>query len=128
MNSQKTKLKLYYDGACHLCSREIEGYLKKDPNQFLMPIDISGPDFDPEKDGIEVEKANKYFHVKKTTGEILDGVPAFAAIWDTLEILKPLSWFSKTSLGSFAMGSAYKVFAEIRPLLPKRRGCETCKI
>lgn len=122
------KLKLYYDGACHLCSREIEGYLKKDPKQLLMPVDISGPDFDPEKDGIEVKKANKYFHVKTETGEILDGVPAFAAIWDSLDILRPLSWFSKTSVGGLAMGSAYKIFAEIRPLLPKRKGCETCKI
>jgi len=128
MKTQAHELKLYYDGACHLCSREIENYLKKDPEQKLMPIDISGPDFDAKTEGLDEAKANKYFHVKTKDGRILDGVEAFAAIWDCLEVFKPLSWLAKTSLGGFAMKSVYSVFAEIRPLLPKRKGCETCKI
>ena len=91
-------------------------------------MDIAGPDFNPEKEGIDLKRANKYFHVKNANNEIFEGVAAFAEIWDTLGLLRPLSWFSKTGLGRFSMGLVYKVFAEVRPFLPKRKGCETCKI
>jgi len=128
MKTQGYELKLFYDGACHLCSREVEGYLKVDQAQKLMPIDISKGDFDAKAEGLDIHRANKYFHVKTKDGEILDGVPAFAAIWDTLGVMKPLSWFSKTSLGRLSMGLSYKVFAEIRPYLPKRKDCSACKI
>lgn len=128
MKAQDNKLKIFYDGACHLCSREVESYLKVDKAGKLAPIDIAGPDFDPKADGIDEKRANKYFHVKNGKGEILEGVEAFAAIWDSLGILKPLSWFSKTTVGKITMGASYKIFAEIRPYLPKRKGCETCKL
>lgn len=128
MKTQETKLRLYYDGACHLCSREVEGYLRVDKNKKLVPVDISASDFDAESEGVDANLVNKYFHVKNHNGELIDGVEAFAAIWDELGILSPLSWFSKTMLGGFAMHLSYVVFAEIRPYLPKRKECESCKI
>ncbi len=128
MKTKENRLKIYFDGACYLCSKEVESYLKKDRHNRLEAIDISGPGFDPEADGIDPERANKYFHVKTPDGELLEGVQAFAAIWDALAMFKPLSRFSKTAFGKLTMGPSYKVFAEVRPYLPKRKGCETCKV
>jgi predicted DCC family thiol-disulfide oxidoreductase YuxK len=128
MKTQADTLKVYYDGACHLCSREVETYLKADHNNKIKAIDISSPNFDAAFEGLDEKRANKYFHVKNTKGEVIEGVEAFAAIWETLNIFKPLRWFYKTRFGKITMGASYKVFAEVRPFLPKRKDCSTCKI
>ncbi len=125
---KEEKLKIFYDGACHLCSKEVDGYLKRDRFERLNAIDISNPRFNPNDHGMDPKRVHKYFHVKTQTGQLLEGVPAFAAIWDTLEIFKPLSWFSKTTIGKISMVPSYKVFAEIRPYLPKRKDCEACRV
>ena len=128
MKAQGPLLKLYYDGACHLCSREIDTYLKKDEKGILQAVDISSSDFKPELEGLDPQRVHKFFHVKTCDGQVFEGVEAFAAIWDLLGILRPLSWFSKTFVGGFAMRLSYVFFAEVRPYLPKRKNCESCKI
>ncbi len=122
------ELYLYYDGACHLCSKEMIFYKQKDPNNLLGLIDITTPDFDPLAEGIPEKDFKRYFHVKRANGEILSGVTAFQSIWDELEIMPTLSTISKTKLGFFIMNAGYYLFAlGIRPYLPKKN-TSTCKI
>lgn len=123
----KQKLNIYFDGACPLCSREINHYRKKDSENKLNFIDISSSSFDAKAEGLDEKEANKYFHVKTPEGELLTGVPAFAAIWDTLGMWSVLSRFSKSFIGSNLMGLGYSVFAELRPYLPKSESCEVCQ-
>ena len=120
-------LYLYYDGACHLCSKEINHYKKIDKGNVLGLIDISDESFDPVKEGISTLDFEKYFHVKKPNGEILAGVKAFQAIWDELGVMKPLSFLANTKLGLCAMKTAYEGFAFLRPFLPKKKK-EECLI
>lgn len=121
------KLYLYYDGACHLCSKEISHYKSIDSAGVLGLVDISQEGFDPVKEGVSERDFNKYFHVKKENGEVLSGVLAFQAIWDTLGVFRPLSLLSKNPVGYFVMSCVYRTFAEIRPYLPKKEK-ESCKI
>jgi predicted DCC family thiol-disulfide oxidoreductase YuxK len=122
-------LRVFYDGACAVCAREIEHYLRRDQAGRLVPIDISAADFDPHPCGIPLSALMFELHVIDRQGTIYRGVDAFWAIWQafpatplfwllgrlvTLPLLRPLA-----RLG-------YRAFARIRRYLPKRRSaCPT---
>lgn len=127
MESQK--LKVFYDGACHLCSREIDMYRKTDVQSRLELIDISSEGFDARAEGLDPEEVLKSFHVKTVNGAVRSGVPAFVEIWKTLNIMQPLAQAYQWAPTRLAMDSAYRVFAKVRPLLPKKK-CDTgvCKV
>tara|TARA_B100001248_G_scaffold261761_2_gene254130 strand:+ start:553 stop:933 length:381 start_codon:yes stop_codon:yes gene_type:complete len=124
------KVAIFYDGACHLCSKEVAHYRKEDKDKRLRLVDISQPDFDAASEGLDPKAVNKYFHVKNKNGEILTGVGAFATIWEELNIFRPLAWMAKNPVTRFFMDAGYKVFAEIRPFLPKKKDCDSgnCQI
>jgi predicted DCC family thiol-disulfide oxidoreductase YuxK len=65
MNRQLTeKFRVYYDGLCPLCSREIEYYRKKDLGAVIDWIDITQDDFDASAEGLDPDKVHQFFHVK----------------------------------------------------------------
>jgi predicted DCC family thiol-disulfide oxidoreductase YuxK len=113
-------LRLYYDGACHLCSREIEHYQKLNTGKLRF-IDISHPGFERQQGFPSKKKLNKYFHVQLPSGEFVEGVDAFVEIWKRLPRYQWASKLAQNSLVHTAMSGGYKVFAEIRPLLPKKK-------
>lgn len=126
--SKSSVLKIYYDGACHLCSMEINHYRKKDMNNQLEYVDISSPSFDAMTVPIDPMILNKYFHVQTTSGEWKAGVDAFAEIWKHVPgftLAHKCADFRPTRL---LMDFGYHVFARLRPLLPKKKcpngGCE----
>lgn len=124
------QLNVYFDGACHLCSKEIDSYKKKDLKGSIKFIDISDTNFDAEAEGLDPVEVNNYFHVKTKEGQIVKGVEAFVLIWKELEIFELLGKFCTSSVGSPIVKFAYVVFAQyVRPILPKKK-CETdnCRI
>lgn len=40
------KLTIFYDGACHLCAREIDHYKKVDTTNKILYLDIAKKSFD----------------------------------------------------------------------------------
>ena len=124
---EKSLLSVYFDGACVLCSKEISYYQKQENSSRIRFVDISGFDFDAVKEGLDPDKVEKVFHVKTKEGNIVEGVPAFAEIWDTLEIWKPMSLLSKSFLGGKIMDLGYVFFSKVRPYLPRKENCEVCR-
>ncbi|NQZ02746.1 MAG: DUF393 domain-containing protein [Bdellovibrionales bacterium] len=119
-NTAEGPLKLYFDGACHLCTREV-GHYQKLNNGSLRFIDISHPGFERQKGFPSTKKLNKYFHVQLPTGEFIDGVDAFIEIWKRLP---QYQWAGRAAENKFlhkALSGGYRVFAEIRPWLPKKK-------
>ena len=113
-------LTLYYDGACHLCSREIDHYRKLDTG-LLSFVDISDPNFQREDSFPSYEDLNKWFHVQLPSGEFVGGVDAFIEIWKRLPRYRWAAQLSQISLVHGILSSGYRVFAEIRPWLPKKK-------
>ena len=74
-------IKIFYDGACSVCSTEIEHYLRQNHDNKLLGVDISAPDFDPSPYGITTEAFMYELHVIDQKGEIYRAVEAFWAIW-----------------------------------------------
>lgn len=122
--SPEFPLRVFYDGACPVCSREIAGYLRKDCEGRLLPVDISAAEFDPRPFGISRQEFLNELHVIDRTGKVFRGIDAFRAIWrafpssgayrllDGLVGLPVVNLFAR--LG-------YKVFARLRPRLPGRK-------
>jgi predicted DCC family thiol-disulfide oxidoreductase YuxK len=121
--TQKTtdKTTVFFDGACHLCSREVGLYERADSACTLNLVDISKPDFDAKTYGLDEAKVNKHMHVRRPSGDTEVGVEAFVAIW---EALGKYSWAVRAARSPVlrpAMDIGYRAFARIRPYLPKRR-------
>ncbi|MBL0225082.1 MAG: DUF393 domain-containing protein [Geobacteraceae bacterium] len=127
-------ISVFYDGACVVCSTEVEHYHRKDHGGRLVIVDISAAEFNPETYGIPLSAFMHEMHVIDRQGRVYRGVDAFRAIWQafpdstlyglagtliSLPLLNPLARL------------CYKGFARIRRYLPKRhRDCEsgTCRI
>jgi predicted DCC family thiol-disulfide oxidoreductase YuxK len=124
-----TRLIIYYDGLCHLCSREINHYRHR-TDDSVQYVDIMQEDFDPELHGVDAKAVHKTMHAR-LDGELNKGVDAFLAIWS---VVPGYRWLNRiVSLpGIYHLAKPiYSFFAWLRPYLPRRKAaCETgsCKV
>jgi len=121
------RLKIYYDGGCRVCAREIAAYRKKDVHGVLEGIDIVAPGFDPRRHGRSREDFMARLHVRDRDGVFLTGVDAFVAIWEALPDarLSCLAQLVKLPGVHLAASLGYEMFARLRRWLPKnQRTCE----
>lgn len=125
MSEENSTVTIYFDGACHLCSREMRHYFKRDKQGLLNPVDITAPDFDAVKEGLDPVKIHHYMHIKKS-GTIFFGVDAFIEIWRVVPGYQWLARLANPMPVRLLLKPFYWIFARcIRPLLPKRKGvCE----
>ncbi len=115
------KTTVFFDGACHLCSREVGLYERADTVGKLNLVDISKPDFDAKAHGLDDARVNKHMHVRGPAGNTEVGVDAFVAIWKALGKYDWAVRAAKSPVLRPAMDLGYRAFARLRPYLPKRR-------
>ncbi|PLX83759.1 MAG: DUF393 domain-containing protein [Desulfuromonas sp.] len=126
-------LTVFYDGACIVCSREMEHYRRIDRNGRLLLVDISAPAFEPDRYGRSLEDFMAQMHVMDGEGRFFLGVDAFPAIWRALpgrghRLLAGL--IGVPGLHGLAV-LGYRGFARFRRFLPRRRDAcpeDTCGI
>jgi predicted DCC family thiol-disulfide oxidoreductase YuxK len=127
-------LRIFYDGACPVCSREIEHYCRRDHDGRLIAIDISAPDFDPPPCGIPRESLMYELHAIDRDGIVYRGVDAFCAIWQAFPAsitYRLLGTFVNLPGISTLARLGYRGFARLRPRLPGRKencAAGTCRI
>lgn len=120
-------LTIYFDGACPLCSREMNHYRRKDRASALHFVDIADPAFDATAAGLDSRRVQEVMHVRTADGRIRTGVDAFIEIWRALPghrwLIRLVSLPGLRQLSDLT----YHVFARyIRPRLPKRvRDCDS---
>ncbi len=118
-------LTVYYDGLCHLCSREISHYRLQKGSENIYFVDIAKPGFDAAREGLDPYRVNKEMHVRLANGRVEIGVAAFSAIWDLLPKYRWLGRFSREKVPNRFLRVGYRVFSEVRPFLPRKKGdCE----
>jgi len=119
-------LRIFYDGACYLCSAEIEHYrkLKCDSLEF---VNIADPHFSPEKEGLDPHEVQIKMHVKTAQGEVIKGVDSFIEIWKHIPQYRWLVSVCDNKVSKPFLRFGYFVFARmVRPYLPKKKViCET---
>ncbi|WP_006459982.1 thiol-disulfide oxidoreductase DCC family protein [Thiomicrospira aerophila] len=77
----KGLIRVYYDGLCGLCRREIAYYQKIQPADVFEWIDITQSADDLAQQGISLQTALKHLHVQDAQGHWHLGVDAFLVIW-----------------------------------------------
>ena len=115
-----SKVKVWYDGACPLCQREI-ALMKKwdragDLNGMIDFIDVSG-------DGdascpIEQSELLARFHAEED-GVILSGAAAFAAMWRAIPRLRLLGLLARNRGVLAVLEWLYIMFLKVRPYLQR---------
>ena len=116
------KVTVFFDGSCHLCSREIAHY-KKHPKakEKLEFVDIAASDFDPGKNAPPKEDFMKAMHIRKADGEFVKGVEAFLVIWEKLGVFQIITRLANIQFFRFLMEIGYWIFAKLRVYLPKKK-------
>jgi predicted DCC family thiol-disulfide oxidoreductase YuxK len=121
------KTTVYFDGACYLCSAEIEHYARKDKGKALRLVDISRPEFDARAEGVDPVQVNRVMHVRDAKGSLRTGVDAFVAIWEALPSYRVAARLAHAPGIKQGLELGYAVFARVRPYLPKKKSasCES---
>lgn len=114
-----SKTKIFVDGSCYVCDFEISHYRRMAPELFEI-VDISDPAFNAAQFGLTKDAVNHSMHVMSPQGEVQVGVAAFQQIWSQLDQYR---WAAKV-IGLPVVNPlarmGYRLFASVRPWLPKR--------
>ena len=114
MPSEIFKLKLFYDGACPLCSREIRFLKRLDKNNSLKFEDISQQEFDPTHYAISRESFLSEMHGLLPDGSVIKGMEVFRQAYKAVGLgwlLAPTGW----TILKPCFDWLYKKFAYYRP-------------
>ena len=109
-------VKVWYDGACPLCLREIALMRRLDRRGRITFIDVAEGS-DP---SCPVDRAQLLarFHAEEN-GVIHDGAAAFAAMWRAIPLLRPLGLAARNRAMLRILEAAYVRFLKVRPRLQR---------
>ncbi len=109
-------LTVYYDGACPVCSREIDLYRRQAGSELCVWVDASSCPESALGSGLSRDTALKRFHIRRSDGVLIDGMQGFATLW---RVLPRFAWAGRiASIRPVArlLNVAYTVFLRVRPL------------
>jgi 3-demethoxyubiquinol 3-hydroxylase len=118
VSSSPESAKIFYDGSCPICSKEVGIYRQQKASQTLEWVDVSQPQFVPPL-GPSVTELMQRFHVQTATGELLSGAKAFVYLWAQLPGWRVLAWLARLPGMLPTMEWAYRQFLKRRPQLQK---------
>lgn len=109
-------VKVWYDGACSLCLREIAVMRRLDRRGAIRFIDIAQGS-DP---SCPIDRAQLLarFHAEED-GVIHDGAAAFAAMWRAIPVLRPLGLAARNPRVLRLLEALYIRFLRWRPRLQR---------
>ena len=124
--TQASELTLYYDGQCPLCVAEIEFLQSRSTKEQLAFVDVTQTGFESEGHNISCEAAMAQIHGRTADGQVLVGVPVFAAAYK-LARLPVLAWLLSRRWLMPLLQPAYVLFAKHRQAISKRIGPSVLK-
>ncbi len=109
-------VKVWYDGACPLCLREIALMRRLDRRGAITFVDVAA-EGDP---ACAIDRAQLLarFHAEES-GVIHSGAAAFAAMWRAIPLLRPLGLAARNPLVLRLLEAAYLRFLKLRPRLQR---------
>ena len=107
-------IKVFYDGKCNLCSKEINYYIRIAPSGIFDWQDVNLMNDEFVNTGIKISDALKILHVIDVNDKLHLGVDAFIVIWNNLTYWKILARVLSIPIIRKVANIAYKVFANWR--------------
>ncbi|WP_295542945.1 thiol-disulfide oxidoreductase DCC family protein [uncultured Thiohalocapsa sp.] len=112
--SADSALTTFYDGGCPLCSKEIAHYRRLDRAGRVRWVDITRDTHALAAVGLDQATAMRRLHVCDATGQLVQGVPAFVAIWRQLPGYRLLARVVTALRLTGVLDAAYRRFADWR--------------
>lgn len=121
-----SRLTIFYDGLCHLCSREIAHYRQVPGHEQFNFVDITSADFSASAHAVDPRLVHQQMHVRRQDGTLAVGVDAFIAIWEELPRYRFAARWAKVPVVHSILQIGYAGFAFLRPYLPRKKAnCES---
>ena len=117
-------VKVFFDGACPLCRREIDHYRRLSALGPIVWIDIANDDGALSDHGLTREAAMARFHVLDAAGQWQTGAFAFLELWSQLPAYRWLARIVRASHLENPLDKLYARFANWR--LRRRCDNESC--
>jgi predicted DCC family thiol-disulfide oxidoreductase YuxK len=113
--NEKQNIKVWFDGGCPLCRREINFMRKFDKTGAIEFVDlVSTQDHCPIDRGTLLAR----FHAEEN-GQLLSGAAAFAAMWRAIPLLRPLGLAARNRFVLAGLERTYIFFLRHRPKLQR---------
>ena len=114
---QTDAVRVFYDGDCPMCRREIAFIDARALPGSIELIDISktGAEAQQLAPGLERQQALAFMHVQLPDGRVVKGAEAFAAMWERVPRAAPLARVAAKWPLRPLLNVAYRVFLVIRP-------------
>jgi predicted DCC family thiol-disulfide oxidoreductase YuxK len=110
-------LRVFYDGACPLCRKEISVYQRADGKGAIEWCDVS----DCKSTGLPLPREDLLarFHVQKPDGQLISGARGFVEVWRQLPGWRWLALPASIPGVPMVMEWAYVGFLRVRPGLQR---------
>lgn len=113
------RLKVFYDGGCPICSREIGYYQTCNGSASIDWVDVASVDEALLPPSLDREQALARFHVQTENGETVSGAAAFIRLWNNLERFRWIGWMFGSRPSIWVLDRVYDVLLKVRPRLQK---------
>ena len=107
-------IKVFYDGKCGLCSKEINYYKRISPDNLFEWYDIATNPEELKAIKVSQYDALMYIHALDTNANLKIGVDAFALMWGQLRYWNILSFLIKLPIINMFANILYNAFAKYR--------------
>jgi predicted DCC family thiol-disulfide oxidoreductase YuxK len=107
---------VYYDGACPVCSREVQFYQGRDGANSFVWVDVAQADEAALGPGLSRNEALARMHVRRADGTIVAGAAAFAEIWRGMPGLRWLARLMAVPPCGALAELGYRLFLRARKL------------
>jgi predicted DCC family thiol-disulfide oxidoreductase YuxK len=107
------EIEVFYDGACPLCTREIEMLRRKDHAHHIRFTDIAAQGFDSAAIGVPWPRLMDRIHGRLPDGTLIEGVEVFRRLYAAVGF-GPLVAATRLPVVSQLLDLSYRVFAKNR--------------
>jgi predicted DCC family thiol-disulfide oxidoreductase YuxK len=112
------KLKVFYDGACPMCRKEIGIYQAADKAGKIDWINIAAP-IEPADLPLAREQLLARFHVQRPDGELVSGARGFIEVWRHIPKWRWLGYACSLPGVPVILEIGYHGFLKMRPAIQK---------
>ncbi len=109
------KLKVFFDGGCPMCRKEIRIYQQADVAKAIDWVDVSDPGIDATLP-LARETLLARFHVERPSGELVSGARGFIELWRQLPKWRWAGIVCSTPGVPSLLELGYRGFLKIRPV------------
>jgi predicted DCC family thiol-disulfide oxidoreductase YuxK len=106
---------VYFDHSCPMCRQEIAFYQRRSGADQIDWVDVSQPENAPRE--VSCTDAMARFHVRASSGTLIDGGAAFAELWKVLPAFKWAGHVFSAPPGRWLINLVYDLFLPFRPRL-----------